>query len=1344
MEATVDVSTAIEFPSDSAIQVVHTGARRLQAGSALTISYTVSCGANCDAVTAQLANIASNPAAGAIHAQAIIDAINDVAVTQGFGTVVLATAAQVASTIAAPSDVSITLPPAPSGPQYLGCFNDNNGGRDLTGFDSAMWHMPVENRNSGGMAACAERCVGGGYSYMGLQWLDECFCGNEYGSQGEVDMSDCDDDGILEDGWADRCANDDGGSCGGRNAVYTTGYVEPPAAPDPLANMAAAVVVSDFGDCTYYLMDTEATFSQATDMCIMNSASPASVHSDADSAALWAAMLVASPHSDPTRTTNGAWVGYHDMHAEGCAAGCATDCTDFGFIWTDGSPSDYEYWSDGEPNDWNGSAADCTGDSSDGGKEDCTEIRNNRGGMWNDADCDATGRWFWCQKCLTPMKNPVRYEFFDVNRPMKEAEYACSTLGGHLASLHSQADQDLVNSMVDKSVWIGYHDQHVEGCSRNSNCDHDCPVLETGFIWSDGTANDYANWADGEPNDWHGSDSDCSQDSSNGGIEDCTEMWDSGNSWNDADCAQAKPYVCGFSIAYVDRVLADSCSYTLYNYELSMAAANDVCLGFGQSLASVHSQTAAEFMWAAMLKNSPHSDPTRTTNGAWVGYHDMHDEGCAAGCATDCTDFGFIWTDGSPSDYEYWSNGEPNDWNGSAADCTGDSSDGGNEDCTEIRNNRGGMWNDADCDATGRWFWCGSCPMHNRNPDSYELVDTARSMPMAEFECSSRGGHLASLHSQADQDLVNSMVDVSVWIGYHDQHSEGCSRNDGCGHDCPPEDTGFIWSDGTASNYVNWADGEPNDWHGSDSDCSQDSSNGGIEDCTEMWDGGNSWNDADCAQTKQYVCGFVRTLPPNTVSYKSFKFNIDPADDKTGLRGWDCCVQVGEVTLMDPSGAAIGGAVATNPLGLEPLNSGRQSPGGEMPEKAVDGLDSTKWLDFTRGDLILTFDSAQSVGSYDWLTANDASSRDPVKWTLEGSNDGSSWTVVDNTYATEPFNPTEERFTWQGPFTLAVWQMERVCEGGTMTLSCNTGAIMIMDATYGRAHGPEICEHSATSNQECHSENSVDIVTDACQGQTTCSVSALNSIFGDPCGGTYKYLTVNYICSAEAAPVLDVSTFALDGSAAVADGNRLDITQLVNSQQGFASYPNTDTGLGISATDAVSVTFDMYIGAAGYDTTGMTLGADGLCVNVGGGPGLGALGGRVGEDGVNEGVAVCFDEYANSNHEHGFFIHYNGAEIYGDVSECDGGWGNGNNVECAPVSLFVTPGTSDDEVWHTVTVTIAPGGGGAQVSVDMDSGAYTASADIAAYALPSATYLSFSARTGGAINYHSVRNIRAL
>jgi hypothetical protein len=262
------------------------------------------------------------------------------------------------------------------------------------------------------------------------------------------------------------------------------------------------------------------------------------------------------------------------------------------------------------------------------------------------------------------------------------------------------------------------------------------------------------------------------------------------------------------------------------------------------------------------------------------------------------------------------------------------------------------------------------------------------------------------------------------------------------------------------------------------------------------------------------------------------------------------------------------------------------------------------------------------------------------------------------------------------------------------------------------------------------------------------------------------YTEPDGICDSEkGCSALDVSKFALDGSAAFADGidgnGRLDITQLVTGQQGFASY---------------SVTFDMYIGAAGYDTTGMALGADGLCMNLGGGPGLGALGAlhgrpaRVGEDGVNEGVAICFDEYANKKHQHGFFIYYNGKEIYDDLSICGGDNSNSNNVECPPVSLFVTPDTpgytpntpSLSEVWHTVAVTIAPGGGGAQVNVKMstsdrkwigyepseeyhDNG-YTASADIVTYdgLADGQAYLSFSARTGAHVNYHSVRNIHAI
>ena len=102
---------------------------------------------------------------------------------------------------------------------------------------------------------------------------------------------------------------------------------------------------------------------------------------------------------------------------------------------------------------------------------------------------------------------------------------------------------------------------------------------------------------------------------------------------------------------------------------------------------------------------------------------------------------------------------------------------------------------------------------------------------------------------------------------------------------------------------------------------------------------------------------------------------------------------------------------------------------GELPEHACNGLTSDdpngcsgcantghKWLDFNRGDLVMAFNSPTAVASWDWQTANDAPARDPTKWTLEGSNDGDSWTVLDNTWATSAFATTAARYTWQGPF----------------------------------------------------------------------------------------------------------------------------------------------------------------------------------------------------------------------------------------------------------------------------------------------------------------------------------------
>ena len=68
-------------------------------------------------------------------------------------------------------------------------------------------------------------------------------------------------------------------------------------------------------------------------------------------------------------------------------------------------------------------------------------------------------------------------------------------------------------------------------------------------------------------------------------------------------------------------------------------------------------------------------------------------------------------------------------------------------------------------------------------------------------------------------------------------------------------------------------------------------------------------------------------------AYSVYKFNLDPADDFTGLRDWVGAnsVQLAEITLFGSDGEALrDGLVCTNP--------GGDNPAGELPEHACNGL----------------------------------------------------------------------------------------------------------------------------------------------------------------------------------------------------------------------------------------------------------------------------------------------------------------------------------------------------------------------------------------------------------------------
>jgi predicted alpha-1,2-mannosidase len=84
------------------------------------------------------------------------------------------------------------------------------------------------------------------------------------------------------------------------------------------------------------------------------------------------------------------------------------------------------------------------------------------------------------------------------------------------------------------------------------------------------------------------------------------------------------------------------------------------------------------------------------------------------------------------------------------------------------------------------------------------------------------------------------------------------------------------------------------------------------------------------------------------------------------------------------------------------------NPPNETKEKAVDGNLQTKWLVFEpTGWLQVRLSKAEKVVDYALTSANDSPGRDPQDWTLQGSNDGTSWTTLD----TQTGQSFADRFT---------------------------------------------------------------------------------------------------------------------------------------------------------------------------------------------------------------------------------------------------------------------------------------------------------------------------------------------
>lgn len=225
-----------------------------------------------------------------------------------------------------------------------------------------------------------------------------------------------------------------------------------------------------------------------------------------------------------------------------------------------------------------------------------------------------------------------QYKIFYDTLTWEEAKSACEAMGGHLATVTSEEEQQKLNSYNggNHKLWIGgYKNADGQWC------------------WVTGEPWEYQNWGDGEPNN-----------SSNVVAgESCVAMWP--EKWNDlanGNIYEQSGYICEWEAsdsegdAVVDGYTGHVYEfYTLPESEwesgpITWEQAERRCEWKGGHLAVIESQTENDYLYS-MMRQEGHEN-------ACFGYSDSETEG------------DWKWVNGAQSSYINWHSGEPNNQNG--------------------------------------------------------------------------------------------------------------------------------------------------------------------------------------------------------------------------------------------------------------------------------------------------------------------------------------------------------------------------------------------------------------------------------------------------------------------------------------------------------------------------------------------------------------------------------------------------------------------------------------------------------------------------------------------------------
>ncbi|KAF4077177.1 hypothetical protein AMELA_G00205040 [Ameiurus melas] len=743
------------------------------------------------------------------------------------------------------------------------------------------------------------------------------------------------------------------------------------------------------------------------------------------------------------------WIGLNDIASEG------------NWEWSDGSiyyPY-LEYWSPGQPDNYD--------------DEDCGQVNGNSNGRWNDEHCTASRQYI----CKRDNQNPPvlcdtanQWEQFGSNcyklhhtlrKSWISARSECLKEGADLVSIESAEEEQYVLGL-DPSVydlWLGYSTLKCTSIS--------CQVQpnSTTFSWSDAATFTYTHWAQEQPD---------LTDKQNGLCAGLIKSGDVYGKWRTHLCRSEHPYACKKALNTICPLgwmsFKGSCYLVVSNSHLmtSWHEALTRCNSMGADLLTIKNEEEQYFI-NAMLPDLHQVD----IPDVWLGVSDMDQDGT------------FRWVDKTNIEFSNWNPNFPKNtdklW-----------------DCGQIyTGNYAGKWETANCFKVQAYI-CKLLGGQNVKPTAapgfhcdqgYLLYgdycyhfesESVKTWQDAENYCVSQKGHLASIHDQETVSFITAHITRASWIGLNDIQQEG----------------NFKWSDGTASNFLPWGEGQPDNWN--DEDCVQIRG-------TEHFETGK-FNDIQCSNTYPFICQKGKGVGPPPVpptsgpgwNEKCGSWIPDPFNDYCyhiipfSLRKWaearaDCVHQGGDLASI-----------------TEPFEQG-------FIQAQIQSIPSGVSLWIGAHDSV-------TEGGWEWM---DRSPFRYINWSPGNPDDYSGEDCLsiyinsglwndDNCDYRRGYICKRRGNTPEPPPPHDGYLTAYTCEGSSMVLHCPIDSVInVQSAFYGR-RSDKICPYTGGSQGNCEVPGTYERVRKQCDNHQFCFL--FTYVDNDPCPSISKYLEVVYSC----------------------------------------------------------------------------------------------------------------------------------------------------------------------------------------------------------------------------------------